>query len=232
MKKSEAEKIALKSAWLSRQGPALQRALMQRSTLSFFNKDDSLCDAADPKGAVHMAASGRFGFDVGVPHANPCLAHIAHPGAWFGTRPISPKQPNLISVRALERSHVLSIPMPAIHEIAVEEPTVFQCIAALSDAQVVSGATAISDLLLRRSHQRVAAILLRISRATLNRDMPRLDVVRATQQDLADMANVSRDGVNRILKRFQAKGAIAVSHSRVKILNTERLFAYVKAKTF
>lgn len=84
-------------------------------------------------------------------------------------------------------------------------------------------ASIVSDLQLRRSEARLAAILLRAAGRTVLAPQRTLFLVRLSQADLGEMANVSRQAVKNTLRRWQEAGWIDVHYGGVVVNDPERL---------
>ncbi len=93
----------------------------------------------------------------------------------------------------------------------------------------MDAAIAIIENLLTQNHaRRMAATLLRVAEVAEDGagDAP-IDVI-LTQSQLGEMACVGRQAVNRELRRMANKGLVAVSYSRIKVLNRNALATFAQ----
>ena len=86
--------------------------------------------------------------------------------------------------------------------------------------------SAAKDLVLRTPRERLAAALLRLSgHRAATQGTPPLQSIRASQQEIADLANVSRTTASGLLHDFQDAGLITLDYRRIGILVAEGLAA-------
>jgi CRP-like cAMP-binding protein len=228
MERTEAERIVLKAGWLSRQPGPFQIALLRRARLVTFAKGEHAYAAGDTTGSIYGVAQGGFGCEVVTRYSDSRLAHIMRDGTWFGTGPVHTDTPRLFTFRAVERSIAFSVPMAALHEIAAVDTSAFRRLAALSEENMRLSGQVVSDLLLPSSEQRIVAVLLRAAGVTVGDPLPPPHSILVTQSELGEMANASRDVVNRVLGRLESKGLIGVGHGRIEIADAGALLALMR----
>jgi CRP-like cAMP-binding protein len=228
MERAEAEQIVTQTGWLSRQPESFQAALLRRARLVTFAKGEHAYAASDTTGRIYGVTQGGFGAEVVTPYSDSRLAHIMRDGTWFGTGPVHTGTPRVFTFRAVEPSIAFSVPMAALHEIAAVDATAFRRLAALSEENMWLASHVVSDLLLPSSEQRIVAVLLRAAGVTVGDPLPPPHVVLITQSELGEMANASRDVVNRVLGRLESRGMIVVGHGRIQVVETDLLVAAVR----
>jgi CRP-like cAMP-binding protein len=228
MERAEAEQIVTQTGWLSRQPESFQAALLRRARLVTFAKGEHAYAASDTTGSIYGVTQGGFGAEVVTPYSDSRLAHIMRDGTWFGTGPVHTGTPRVFTFRAVEPSIAFSVPMAALHEIAAVDATAFRRLAALSEENMWLASHVVSDLLLPSSEQRIVAVLLRAAGVTVGDPLPPPHVVLITQSELGEMANASRDVVNRVLGRLESRGMIVVGHGRIQVADAEQLLALLR----
>ncbi len=85
----------------------------------------------------------------------------------------------------------------------------------------------IGDLLIPSLDRRIAATLVRISRPETSDEVLPPWPIHMTQAEIGQMANASRDRVNRALSKFEAKGWIKVEYKVITVQQLDALAAYV-----
>jgi CRP-like cAMP-binding protein len=228
MERAEAEQIVTQTGWLSRQPESFQAALLRRARLVTFAKGEHAYTVGDTTGSIYGVTQGGFGAEVVTPYSDSRLAHIMRDGTWFGTGPVHTGTPRVFTFRAVEPSIAFSVPMAALHEIAAVDAATFRRLAALSEENMWLASHVVSDLLLPSSEQRIVAVLLRAAGVTVGDPLPPPHVVLITQSELGEMANASRDVVNRVLGRLESRGMIVVGHGRIQVVETDLLVAAVR----
>lgn len=223
MDRAEADHILLSKGWLASQQPAVQAAVLQRAELVTFSKGEHVYRHGDVPGGFYGVAAGSFGTYVVTPHGGPALAHILHAGWWFGEGPTLNGLGRPVSVRAMETSHVLHVPLEAARPFLRSDPEAARAIGALGPVNMSVVFRNVADLLIRRADRRVGAVLLRVSGAMEDGALRRTGEVCLTQSQLAQMSNASRDLVNRTLSRFEALGWVRLGYNRMAVLEPEAL---------
>jgi CRP/FNR family cyclic AMP-dependent transcriptional regulator len=87
----------------------------------------------------------------------------------------------------------------------------------------------VSDLLIPQADRRIAATLLRLTRADEDERPEDPRGFRLRQAELGEMANASRQIVNRALSRFAGSGWIALGYQRIAVLDPAALAAFANA---
>jgi CRP-like cAMP-binding protein len=228
MERANAERTVLHAGWLSRQPGSFQAALLRRARLVTFAKGEHVYAAGDTTGSIYGVTQGGFGCEVVTPYSDSRLAHIMRNGTWFGTGPVHTDTPRVFTFRAVEPSIAFSVPMAALHEIAATDATAFRRLAALSEENMRLASHVVSDLLLPSSEQRIVAVLLRAAGITVGDPLPPPHSILVTQSELGEMANASRDVVNRVLGRLEAQGMVVVGHGRIQVIDVEQLLARMR----
>lgn len=129
---------------------------------------------------------------------------------------------------AAEPSTAIYLPLAAIRSLQADNPAYTRAFASLAEHNIRQPIQALADLLIPRSSQRIAAVLLRIT-TVLDPKVPQpQDGYVLTQSDLGQMANVSRQVTNATLRRFEAQGWLTTTYNRIKIHDAGSLEQFVK----
>ncbi|MDO9707182.1 Crp/Fnr family transcriptional regulator [Paracraurococcus lichenis] len=220
MERAQAESILVSRGWLAEQPASVQAEVLRRGDLAPFAKGDWLHRVGDGPGPFYGVVAGSFGTYVGGPQRGPDLTHILRVGWWFGEGPTLGGQARLLGVRAMEESFAWRVPLEAARDL-VRDPLAAQSVGRISVDAMRIAAVNVSDLLIRRTDRRVAAVLLRAAGAIERGVMRPTGDVRLTQGNLAQMANASRDVVNRTLARLEDSGFVRLGYNRVAVLQPE-----------
>ena len=224
--RARAESTLLAIGWLSRQPEAFQRGLLRNARVETFAKGEHVYHTGDPSGGIYGVVDGGFGVYVMMRHSLPRLVHVSRPGKWFGTRPFLSGHARGFTFAAVEKSVALSVPLASLKELSIEDPSTFHRLGALSEENMSSAAHPMSDLLLRSSDRRIAAVLLRVSGATVPDPIMPPNEVLLSQIEIGEMANASRDVVNRVLGKFKLKGWIAAHYNHVRLVDIQALISF------
>lgn len=223
MDRAAAECVVLSRGWLAEQAPAFRGALLARAELVTFRKGDIVFQAGDPPGGLYGVAEGSFGVYVVTPHTGPDLSLLLHPGWWYGEGPTLGSASRNATVRAMEPSAALHLPLDLARSLVRSDPEAARSVGLLGQASMRLAIANIADLMIRRADRRVGAVLLRASGALEDSVLRRTGEICLTQTQLAQMANASRDLVNRTLGQFEAAGWVRLGYNRIAITAPEPL---------
>ncbi|MFC3612855.1 Crp/Fnr family transcriptional regulator [Lutimaribacter marinistellae] len=162
----------------------------------------------EPDGLYYLA-SGCIRMDtVQSDHGPTMLSHF-HAGAWLGEVELFSGMPRLTTLTVLRPSTYLFLPVPTLESLAKERPEIWRALGHLAAEHVALAVAGLDDLTIRASDARLAAILLRLCGARVPTDpageATELDV---TQNELAQMTNLSRSMVGDLLTEFERKGIL------------------------
>lgn len=228
MERVGAEHILASAGWLSRQPVSFQNSLFRHAHLVSFGRGEYVFRIGDTTGGIYGLVDGGIACEVTIGRTTSRVAHVLRRYNWLGTGPALSGQTRVFTFRAIEPSVTLHLPIAAINKLKTEDPSTIQRIGALAEENMKLAIHVVSDLLIRSTDRRIAAVLLRISGASVADPPPPPFEVMVTQSDLGDIANASRDVVNRLLKRMEAQGWVELGYNRLRIVDAGSLqsFAY------
>lgn len=209
--------------WLSLCEPSFAEALLRRGRVNVLEPGEPLFHPGDASSGIFGVLSGGLGVSFVVPEFGPTLAHIMLPGAWFGEMAFM-RRPRTTGVHATRAARLISIAMRDIDALVSQDSRRWAQLAQLAvlNGQLAMGAA--YDLMLRDSHKRCVATLLRLG--GFRHGVPRpfapvtLDI---TQTDLAHMTNLSRNSVGAILRALRNAQCVDVEYGQLLITDPARL---------
>lgn len=226
MDRRQAERIAESGGWLAGQPAEFRAAVLARAQLRAFAPGAFTFRAGDAPGGIYGVVAGGFAIHVPSRHGGPDLAHIMRPPAWFGHGPVLNGRPRTLTFRATEPSVALHVPLAALDDLSRRLPDAPRAIAAITDFTGAVAIQVVADLLIPEADRRVAATLLRVTGAAEGAVPDDAAGFRLTQSELGEMANASRQLVNRALRGFAARGWVAVGYGRIAVRDAAALAAF------
>ncbi|MFO1089584.1 MAG: Crp/Fnr family transcriptional regulator [Hyphomicrobiales bacterium] len=223
---TEARTLLAQRGWLSGEKPQFRDAVLATSTLRRYDAGEFAFHADDEPGGLFGLVDGSFGVLIPADGDRLALVHVLHESVWFGHGPALTGRRRTLTFRAIEASHVLYLPLPRLADLGSHLPELKSRIAALSEMNFTIAIRTIGDLLIRSGAQRVAATLLRAA------GFPDEGVggppwpIRLSQSEIGEMANVSRDRVNRTLADFQRRDWISQRYREIVVVDGEALRRY------
>lgn len=228
MERPEIEAALAARGWLAGCEPVFRRAVLDRARPVTFATDHVAFNVGDVAGGIYGIVRGGFAISVATAAAAPAIATIVRSGVWFGNGPLVAERRRMLSCRAIETSITLHLPLAAIRELSGASIGAARDFANLASLNMHVAVRAVSDLLIPQADRRIAATLLRLTRADEVEHPPEPAGFRLRQAELGEMANASRRSVVRALSAFEARGWVSLGHQRIAILNAAELaqFAY------
>jgi CRP/FNR family transcriptional regulator, cyclic AMP receptor protein len=209
--------------WLATVGQPFREAVLSGCTIKRLVRGDVLYHAGDPPGGLFGLAEGGLGVIVAPTDREPYLGLLTRPGFWTGEGSVITRQPRFIGLRAVRDSLVAHLPLARWDALARAEPEAWRWLAHLSLRNAILAVNVADVLLIRRSSDRVAAMLLLLAATEPAVGHEAAIKLQATQDDLAKMTNLSRSSVGRILDGFERDGLIAHDYRTIQIADIERL---------
>ncbi|MDO8975354.1 Crp/Fnr family transcriptional regulator [Reyranella sp.] len=213
--------------WLAEQPAAFRREILRLSRPLKVVRYQWVFAIDDPPGGIYGVISGGIGIEGAGPFHTLRLGHVLRTGSWFGYHPIlTGGRRRVQGMRAMEDSVLLYVPLPQLRVLVESNPTAARCIGTLANGFSILGTRVISDLLIPKAPQRIAAVLLRVTAAEHGVEPLHPDGFQMTQAELGEMSNVSRANVNRVLADFLKKGWISKRYQRLRVLDAPALRAF------
>jgi len=146
------------------------------------------------------------------------LTHLARPVYWFGYGPILSGKPRRASIIARSEVWLAQVSQRAIRELLAAHPQWWREFATIALEYGDLAANVAADLLIRNSERRCAAVLLRLGGCRFEDPAdgePRSTPL--TQDELAAMANLSRNSAGTILRGLAGRGLIDLQYGSVSV---------------
>ena len=117
-------------------------------------------------------------------------------------------------------SHLLHLSSAGFHAIAQRDAEAWRWLAMLALMQNAVAFGMLDDLLIRDADRRCGAILLRLAGCRGPFAMNDPEDVFATQEQLAEMCNLSRTSLGEVLRGFEKRSLISRRYGRIVINRT------------
>jgi CRP/FNR family transcriptional regulator, cyclic AMP receptor protein len=216
--------ILSEHGWLARTPYDFRQAVLERLTIRKLSSGEALYRAGDREGGLWAIVEGGVQFEIPGPQLAPSLTLMAIPGFWFGEAPLISRSARQINCYAAQASVFATIPLADCRAILDEDSARWQWIALLASMNRDLAMGLAADLLLHQPRQRVIATLLRLSGWRTGPHLtPNAGAVHLSQQQLGQIANLSRTVVSSILGDLERRGLIAVGYRMFEVLDGEGL---------
>jgi CRP/FNR family transcriptional regulator, cyclic AMP receptor protein len=212
------------SPWFSALPPDLQAMILKQSQWRRYRAGEHLSTAGD-------ALGGLFGVGSGVVHISGTTApaavkmlNIFVSPFWYFSRTLLPGEQRIFTVVA--QTNVVSTYLPQAEVLAImnAEPAFWWHILRNVSQLVTLQAIALSDALISDKRLRCIAVLLRVSGRRRDVDAPDTPLVaHVGHDDLAGMANVSRQTLGDVLRALEADGLVKLGYRQIVVVSPSTL---------
>lgn len=202
------------TGWLSRQPEDFRAEVLKRSVLRHHHAGKVLYDVDD-------RTSGVFGLVEGVLHVqlpNGHVGTIATPGFWVGEGAAFRGAPRRVALIARSPVWIYYLPLREFQDL-ITNPEYCRSFAILTIEHLEDALRIVASIMPNDVVARVSGRLLGLL-MTENRGGRKLDV---TQSDLASMCGLTRQTVNRVLRRLADEGAIAPHYGQIHVTDPAKL---------
>jgi CRP/FNR family transcriptional regulator, cyclic AMP receptor protein len=214
MDRLSAEKTMTTAGWLSRQPADFQREVLGRSLLKRYNAGNILYGVDD-------AGSGVFGLVDGIIEVqlpNGQMATVGTAGYWIGEAAAFRRAPRRAALVAKTPVWTYYLPL-ADFEILIANPVYCRCFAHLTIEHLEDALRVLASLMSNDVMTRVGGRLLNLLAA---QSVASKHLI-VTQTDLASMCGLSRQSVNKALRRLVEEGAVSSRYGKVTVVDPAKL---------
>ena len=220
----EANDVMGRLGWLSQTPKEFRKTVLHRCRLLNFQKGEPIYQLNDPPGGLYGLVSGAVRVSLAPQERGPYIAHIMHPGNWYGLAAAVGRQPRTIALTAARQSQLLLLPMTELEKIVATDPGAWRHFLALAIMNSNIAISAVDDLLIRSPPKRCVAVLLRLSglrNASQDRILP--CEVEIRQEELAHLSNLSRNATGTILRSLAKRGLLELDYRHIRIFDPQAL---------
>ncbi len=178
----------------------------------------------DPGGALYILKSGLVKITIEDQHGDEMILRILYPTDFFGEMSLLDGMPRSATVTAQEPSEVLTISREHFLNIIEQSPKILLKMTAVLSQRLRNTNELIHSLAFFDVYGKVARLLLNLAaeRGRVTEQGTVIDM-RLTQQELAELAGMTRETMARTLREFQQAGCIRVDSGIISILELDIL---------
>ncbi|MDX1755358.1 MAG: Crp/Fnr family transcriptional regulator [Marinobacter sp.] len=150
-------------------------------------------------------------------------------GAWFGDTVFSPGTPRVYGATAHEDVTIVELPGEGFQRLLARYPQAYPVALDLVSRRLWSAMSIIEDDALRGIEARIGRRLLFLAQIQGAGEVSSEPVTfRLTREHMANMMGMTRQGVHKVIKRFEEAGLIRLDYGRITITDPRALLAYLK----
>lgn len=193
-----------------------------------YSKKNIVFHEGDYGDALYIIKSGRIKIAKVALDGREKTLTILKGGDFFGEMAIFDDMPRSATAESMDNDvRLLSISKNDFERLIIENPSIAIRIMKDLTRRIRQVNEQVQDLAFKDVHGRVASTLYNLLKtekeASKDLDRDKLNSLKMTHQDLANMVGSSRETVTRALNRLQDEGIISISHQQISILEVDRL---------
>jgi CRP/FNR family transcriptional regulator, cyclic AMP receptor protein len=220
-----------RNGWLSSTPPSFRERVLAACKLMNYDADQVVYNQGDNTGGLFGLASGRIAILIAPQERGPYFAHAMRPGNWFGMASALNKAHRGMGLRATRPSQALLLPASEFDKIAKDDPAFWRHLAVLAFIISNLSTCAADDLVIRDPAKRCLATLVRLAGLRHAADgSPETADVDITQDELAHLANLSRNAVGNYLRHFEAKALIRLGYKNIEVVDRKAILALLSGE--
>lgn len=212
------------NGWLAHVPGEFRARVLERSSLRTFAKNEAIYRIGDPPGGIYGVVSGSVGVGIASSRRGSTFAHVGQPGFWFGEGCVVTRQPRRVEVWAMREVVAVHASLKTLDAMIADDPETWRWIALLTILNFDTTAGGADDLMIRDARKRCVAVLVRLATTVEPiRTTDNVVEVHVSQDELADMAVVSRGFVNAFLRDCEDQQLLEVGYRRIRINDLAQL---------
>lgn len=207
--------------------PADRDHLLAIGEQRMFDEDDVLIHQGDPTDHVFVVLAGRVRAYSTNRDGHEVVLAVRGPGDVLGEVAALHGWPRTISLRAMDRVHVLQLRRQQFLDVLRERPEIAIALVKLVSIRLHEADAALLEFATQDVSRRVAGYLLRIAGQHGVADADGIQLgVALSQQEIANRVGASPRGVSRAMAMLRDRGMVVTAPRRIVILRPEMLRSF------
>ncbi|MGZ4675366.1 MAG: Crp/Fnr family transcriptional regulator [Acidimicrobiia bacterium] len=199
-----------------------RRELVRLARRRRFARGEVIFHEGDPGDALHLIAQGHVGIRTTTPLGDVAMLRVLRAGEFFGELALISPNPRNATAVALDKTETLSVSRALLDELRSRSAGVDAVVIEALAKEVRRLARSLTDALYLPSETRMLHRLVDVAEIFGDHDDGPV-TIPLTQDELAQLAGVTRPTANRLLKKAEEDGLIRVTRGRVEILDRAAL---------
>lgn len=199
--------IFLRKGWLAGQPEPFRNAWLDVCEFRTVPRGMCLYSLGDPPGGVYGLAEGFADVLIASGYQLPFLGHIARPGWWVGEAAAVTGSPRRVEIRARTDLRICYISLHCIEELEPRFPHLWGSLAQLTVMHLDNALMLASCLVKGNAKTKIANTLIRLAGSEMHDDAE--ISIPCSQQELGEMAGLSRNTVGPALRGLERDGLVS-----------------------
>jgi CRP/FNR family transcriptional regulator, cyclic AMP receptor protein len=197
-----------------------RRAVWAHMRRRRFARGEVIFHEGDPGDALHHIVKGHVSVRVSTSRGDQAILRVLGPDDVIGEMALVSPGPRAATVTALEATETMMLDRESFAELRKQRPSVDDFLLDASIAEVRRLSAALLEALYLPVEQRVLRRVLELGELYRNGGTI---CVPLGQDEIAQLAGVTRQTVNKVLTKAQQDGALRIERGRLEILGLEEI---------
>ncbi|HEX3087720.1 MAG TPA: Crp/Fnr family transcriptional regulator [Ilumatobacteraceae bacterium] len=193
-------------------------ALMRRRR---FARGQVIFHEGDPGDTLHLIVKGHVSIKTSTPRGDQAILRVLGPDDVFGEFALISPAPRAATVTALDATETMMLDRESFTALRKERPCVDDFLITASVAEVRRLSAALVEALYLPVETRVLRRVHEL--AEMYRNGEATTCVPLGQDEIAQLAGVTRQTVNKVLAKAQQDGALHIERGRIEIVDHEEI---------
>jgi CRP-like cAMP-binding protein len=185
-----------------------------------FARGEVIFHEGDPGDALHHIVKGHVSVRVSTPRGDQAILRVLGPEDVVGEFAVVSPGPRAATVTALEPTETMMLDRESFAELRKQSPSVDDYLINAYIAEVRRLSAALLEALYLPVDKRVLRRVLELGELYRSGDTI---CVPLGQDEIAQIAGVTRQTVNKVLSKAQQDGALRIERGRLEILGLEEI---------
>ena len=199
-----------------------RRELLKLARRRRFARGEVIFHEGDPGDTMHLIAQGHIGIRATTPLGDVAMLRVLKPGEFFGELALIAAGNRSATAVALDKAETLGISRSLLDDLRSRIPAIDAVVTAALVNEVRRLAAALTEALYLPSETRLLRRLVELTELFASSGSDTV-TIPLTQDEMAQLAGVTRPTANRILKKAGDDGLVAVSRGQVEVLDAAGL---------
>jgi len=196
---------------------------LEKSRLLSLDKEQTVFYSGDHFDGIYAVLDGSIRLSNSNSEGREAVVAFASPIMWFGEISLVDQQPRSHDAITVQKSLVLHVHAKDLEQLLITHPQFWFHIAQLTSQKL---RVAFSELIAIQTYklsQRLAQRLVFILNGYGNHIEIENNIIRLSQEQLAQMLICSRQTINQELQKFEKLGILKISFKEIEILSVYQL---------
>lgn len=203
--------------------PGFRMAMVDACKWRRFNAGDVVTTSGDACDGCYGIAEGAVSLTTALGAPDSPVAHIVNAGEWYGVDSIFARMPRTTSSVARAPTLIAHLSFDAIDKLVSQFPDTWRNLGMLAVANLHIAMNIAVDQMIPDSRRRCLAALLRLAGRRFEDYADAQPIARVNQQELGEIANLSRNLVSKILRRAENDRLVTIHYGAIELVDAPSL---------